>query len=118
MLFFLAWVVAKTLMLLSSRDATKGARWRCQGLVSQCPLSAKSRDAACISTLLPRQSIAFASRIDCAAATEPKIASAWSGFRVGAVREQRQATGVLSNVVQQAHAPEPRHLRHGRTREQ
>jgi hypothetical protein len=40
-------------------------------------MSAWSREAACMSTLLPRQSIAFASRIDCAAATEPKIASAW-----------------------------------------
>ena len=39
-------------------------------------MPAWSREAACISTLLPRQSIAFASRIDCAAATDEKIASA------------------------------------------
>ncbi len=41
-------------------------------------MSAKSRDAACISTVLPRQSIALASRTDCAPVATEKMASAWS----------------------------------------
>ena len=35
-----------------------------------------SREAACMSTLFPRQSMALASRIDCAAVTEAKMVSA------------------------------------------